>query len=131
MVGDHTHMFYNCPKIQIFWRNIKEELEKIWEMALPLDPLFFLLEVFPDHLFTTCQSPATYDDSLLTYVAAVCHVKTVCHCCSIGRCSFLLARILYSLSASYCQNKDIPLRINNSGLLSAFLSWCCCAHLLI
>ena len=55
MVGDHTHVFWDCPKIRTFWKNIKEELEKILDKDLPLEPLFFLLDVFPDHLYTADQ----------------------------------------------------------------------------
>ena len=52
MVGEHTHIFWDCPKIQIIWKKIKAELEK---MDLPMDSLLFLLDVFPDHLLTTDQ----------------------------------------------------------------------------
>ena len=55
MVGDHTHIFWDCPKLQTFWKNVKEELEKILTVDLPMDSLLFLLDVFPDHLFTTEQ----------------------------------------------------------------------------
>lgn len=53
MVGDHTHIFWDCPKIQTFWKNIKGEMERILEKDIPLDPLLFLLDVLPDHWFTT------------------------------------------------------------------------------
>lgn len=43
------------------------------------------------------ESSEARDNSLLTYVAAVCHMKTVCHCCSTGRCSFSHASILCNL----------------------------------
>ena len=52
MVGDHTQIFWDCPKIQIFWKKSKEELEKILAMDHPMDMLF-LLDVFPDHMFNT------------------------------------------------------------------------------
>ena len=37
MVGDHTHIFWDCSKLQTFWKNIKEELEKILTVDLPMD----------------------------------------------------------------------------------------------
>ena len=55
MVGDHTHIFWDCPKIQAFWKNVKGELENILETHIPMDPLLFLLEVLPDHMLTTDQ----------------------------------------------------------------------------
>lgn len=55
MVGDHTHIFWDCSKIQTFWKNVKEELEKLLSVDLPMDPLLFLLDVFPDHLLTSEQ----------------------------------------------------------------------------
>ncbi|KAM7369499.1 hypothetical protein PAMP_000739 [Pampus punctatissimus] len=55
MVGDHTHIFWDCPKLQTFWKNVKKELEKILAVDLPMDSLLFLLDVFPDHLLTTEQ----------------------------------------------------------------------------
>lgn len=45
MVGDHIHIFWVCPKIQTFWKNVKAEIEKILEIDIPLDPSLFLLEV--------------------------------------------------------------------------------------
>lgn len=48
-------------------------------------------------VYHICLSSEARDNSLLTYVAAVCHMKTVCHCCSTGRCSFSHASILCNL----------------------------------
>ena len=42
MVGDHTHIFWDCLKIQIFWKNVKEELEKSLAMDLPMDSVIFI-----------------------------------------------------------------------------------------
>ena len=55
MVGDHTHIFWDCPVIQTYWKGIKEELEKIFGTDIPLDPLFFLLEKTQEELFTKDQ----------------------------------------------------------------------------
>jgi len=43
MVGDHTHIFWDCPKLQTFWKNVKEELEKILAVDLPMDSLLFFI----------------------------------------------------------------------------------------
>lgn len=35
MVGDHTHIFWDCPMIQTSWKDIKEELDNIFRMDIP------------------------------------------------------------------------------------------------
>ncbi len=45
--GDHTHIFWDCPIIQGFWKGVKEEIGKILELDIPLDPLVFLLGAIP------------------------------------------------------------------------------------
>ena len=55
MVGDHTHIFWDCPKIQPYWRDIKEELEKIIHIDIPFDPVFILLEKTTEQNFTKDQ----------------------------------------------------------------------------
>lgn len=52
MVGDHTHIFWDCPKIQPYWRDIKTELEKILHMDIPFDPVFILLEKTTEQNFS-------------------------------------------------------------------------------
>lgn len=57
MVGDRTHTFWDYPKIQTFWKNIKGEMERILKLDIPLDPLLFLLDVLPHYQFTTNVFP--------------------------------------------------------------------------
>lgn len=60
LVGDHTHIFSDCPQIQHFWKDVKDILEKILKVNLPWNPLIFLLDVFPKHL--------THDQSFLLHL---------------------------------------------------------------
>lgn len=40
------------PKFEIFWKGIKSELEKILQADIPVDPLLFILEISPEHMYT-------------------------------------------------------------------------------
>lgn len=42
-IGDHSHIFWDCPVIEGFWKSVKEEIGKILQVNVPLDPLLFLL----------------------------------------------------------------------------------------
>ncbi len=39
-VGDHTHIFWECPKIFTFWQGVKVEIMKILHIDLPFTPVF-------------------------------------------------------------------------------------------
>ena len=52
-IGDHTHIFWDCPLIRGFWKNIKTEINKIIEVEVPLEPLIFLLGSIPKDLGDT------------------------------------------------------------------------------
>ncbi len=54
-VGDHTHIFWECPKIFTFWQGVKVEIMKILQIDLPFTPLFFLLEGIPQDLCSKNQ----------------------------------------------------------------------------
>lgn len=55
MVGDHAHIFWDCPAIQTFWKNIKEDLDTVFRVDIPLDPLIFMLEIIPENLLSKDQ----------------------------------------------------------------------------
>lgn len=55
MVGDHTHIFWDCSVIQTYWKDIKEEVDNIFRVDLPLDPFIFLLEKIPENLLSKDQ----------------------------------------------------------------------------
>ena len=55
MVGDHAHIFWDCPVIETFWKHIKEELDTVFRVDIPLDPLIFLLEKIPENLLSKDQ----------------------------------------------------------------------------
>lgn len=50
-IGGHTHVFWDCPKLQGFWKNIKKEVVKtLLDIELPLESLFILLGAIPCNL---------------------------------------------------------------------------------
>ena len=55
MIGDHTHVFWACPKIQSYWRKIKQELDNIFKRDIPLEPQVTLLDSMNTHIFETDQ----------------------------------------------------------------------------
>ena len=55
MVGDHTHIFWGCPKIKAYWNNIKKELDKIFRTDIPLDPLSTLLDHTQEQMYNKDQ----------------------------------------------------------------------------
>lgn len=48
----YGHIFWECPKRQTFWKNVKEELERILAMDLPMDSVISI-RCDSNHLFTT------------------------------------------------------------------------------
>lgn len=47
-VGDQTHIFWDCVYIQQYWMDVKNIIQNILSVNLPMDPLIFLLDIFPD-----------------------------------------------------------------------------------
>lgn len=45
-----TRLFWDCPIIQPFWKDIKNIIENQLKVSLSWDPLTFLLDIFPDNL---------------------------------------------------------------------------------
>ena len=45
MTGDHTHVFWACPKIQSYWTEIKNELGKIFRRDIQIEPQLALLDI--------------------------------------------------------------------------------------
>ena len=41
LVGDHTHIFWDCPKLLRYWINIQSEIKKCLNVDLPLKPILF------------------------------------------------------------------------------------------
>ena len=41
MVGDHTHIFWDCLKIQIFWKKAKKNWKKSWKWTFPWTLCYF------------------------------------------------------------------------------------------
>uniref|UniRef100_A0A8D0AWU7 Reverse transcriptase zinc-binding domain-containing protein n=1 Tax=Sander lucioperca TaxID=283035 RepID=A0A8D0AWU7_SANLU len=53
--GDHTHIFWDCPVILAYWKNIKLEMEKIVKREVPSNVRFFLLGVISVDVFNADQ----------------------------------------------------------------------------
>lgn len=56
LVGDHTHIFWDCPKISEYWENVQKEIKKCLCKDLPLEPLHFVLGVLPADLEENSQT---------------------------------------------------------------------------
>jgi len=52
---DHAHIFWDCPIIHGFWGGIKNEIDNIMKVDIPLDPFIFLLQVIPKDRYSTDQ----------------------------------------------------------------------------
>ena len=55
MVGDHTHIFWDCPKIKRFWENIKKISEDTLRIDLPMEPQVFILDLYPSDALSADQ----------------------------------------------------------------------------
>ena len=42
MVGDHSHIFWDCPMMLPFWKGVKSEIDKVLGPDLPFTPSQFL-----------------------------------------------------------------------------------------
>ena len=47
-IGNHTHIFWNCPKLRLFWRRISEALTEVFGQNFTEDPMVMLLGVVPE-----------------------------------------------------------------------------------
>lgn len=50
MIGDHTHIFWDCPILSNYWQNVQEEIKKCFQIDIPLEPLYFILGILPEDL---------------------------------------------------------------------------------
>lgn len=51
MVGDHAHIFWDCPKMLPYWKEIKREIDTILAIDLPFTPSQFLLDLIPEGMY--------------------------------------------------------------------------------
>ena len=58
MVGDHSHIFWDCPKLLPFWKEIKSEIDTVLEINLLFGASQFLFELTPDDTYnkSTCYT---------------------------------------------------------------------------
>lgn len=55
MVGDHSHIFWDCPKILPFWMGVKSEVDKVLGINIILTPSQFLFDLAPEGMYTRDQ----------------------------------------------------------------------------
>lgn len=46
-IGDHIHIFWDCPILIPFWQGIQAEIQDILKIKLPLNPLHYILGLTP------------------------------------------------------------------------------------
>jgi len=52
LVGDHTHIFWDCPKLLNYWKDIQDEIDKCLSIKIPLDPSLIILGIFENKIRT-------------------------------------------------------------------------------
>lgn len=55
LVGDHTHVFCDCPKLTNYWKDIQDEIKKGLGVEIPLEPKFIIPGIFPGNLRSKCN----------------------------------------------------------------------------
>lgn len=50
MVGDHTRIFWDCPILSEYWKNVQKEIKKCLSIDMPLEPQYFILGILPEDL---------------------------------------------------------------------------------
>lgn len=48
LVGDYTHIFWDCPKIVEFWKSVQKEISQILGVSLTWDPSICILGLIPE-----------------------------------------------------------------------------------
>ena len=54
--GDHTHIFWDCPKLSGYWHDIQNEIKKCLKIEVPLEPSYFLVGILPENLENNSQT---------------------------------------------------------------------------
>ena len=55
MVGDHSHIFWDCPKLLSFWKGVKSAIDTIMGIDLLFSPSQFLFDLTADDTYTRDQ----------------------------------------------------------------------------
>lgn len=55
LVGDHTHIFWDCPKLSGYWHDIQNEIKKCLKIEVPLEPSYFLGGILPEKFENNSQ----------------------------------------------------------------------------
>uniref|UniRef100_A0A3P9KVM4 Reverse transcriptase domain-containing protein n=1 Tax=Oryzias latipes TaxID=8090 RepID=A0A3P9KVM4_ORYLA len=47
-IGDHTHIFWDCPVLIPYWQGIQNIIKVITQVNLPLNPLYYIIGTLPE-----------------------------------------------------------------------------------
>lgn len=45
-----THIFWDCPTLYQYWRDLQVDIKQIMQVDLPLEPAFFILGETPEDI---------------------------------------------------------------------------------
>lgn len=54
-IGDTTHIFWDCPALETYWKKIKDEIERIIKIEMPSNLQFYLFGIVEADLFNADQ----------------------------------------------------------------------------
>ena len=55
-VGNHTHIFWDCPKLTQYWQKIQREIKTCLLIDIPLESSNFILGILPDNIEENSQA---------------------------------------------------------------------------
>lgn len=50
MVGDITHIFWDCLKLLDFWKNVQKEIKQVLGVNFTLDTALYILGILPNNM---------------------------------------------------------------------------------
>lgn len=50
LIGDFTHIFWDCPKLSTYWKGIQKEINNCLCITIPLEPSFIILGIFQNKI---------------------------------------------------------------------------------
>lgn len=55
LLGDHTHIFWDCTKVSEYWKSIQKEITQCLSIDLPMEPIHFILGIVPEDFLEDSQ----------------------------------------------------------------------------
>ena len=49
-VGDFPHIFWDCPNIQGFWKDVQKQIKRVLGITFTLDPALYILGILPSEI---------------------------------------------------------------------------------